>query len=708
MPNKNYFAQLSPSQKAELFLIYTSNGMYNLQEIMNHYNSEMERAYSSTDKDMVARMHDVNAPYLLDEEGNKMTHRMASGEGYVFPTIQRNENGDLENYEDTEDWGAQRAIDRGDTLQFKLPSLADYFSKNYKTHLDNPNMFDMGGDKDGDKDNVQLYYNPSMGDIGVNFNVERTVEPLHVDTPYTPDDFFERWYPNRMQQVQNNMATVNRMRSRLFPDRKAGKEAPQFVNSMLRNAKLVGEYTLLHPGYSAQEKYFRFPNALKDSVARAALNDGVRAKNRILGKEIKVDYPDDDLRWEGFGTNGFSKTSYPHLIFYTNADPNDRTIVHERTHPLRPELGSILGKDYMVYPWLSGEAWNPMEYKIATMSNQLKTTEKGQNLDQREANYYFSAEEINARMNAIREQQNLNPKHKITKEDLQDIKKNASREDRNGFLDLIDDDSLLRLFNEVAGANESIDMSNIASNGGMLIRRFDMGGDKKQYNIFEDKNSFDARDKHRKSLDEFIKNNPELYGISTSDFADFLSQIAGLESSYKSDAGKGMTYSGYYGLKGGRDLNENAQHKAAFKHLKKLFNESIVKDDIDRGVKLGYTPSQILAKYWNQGNRVTNYLWNNIDNTDGLGTKISDYGNNITVDMDYSNYLDDAITDDYIIINNSKSMSNAIKRARNPKMNYSDRQNHILNLNGTKDKNGRIIPLDATKVHVGDTLWLKK
>lgn len=145
MPNKNYFAQLSPKQKAELFLIYTSNGMYNLDEITNHYNSEMDRAYSSTEKDMVARMRDVNAPYLLDEEGNKMTHMMASGDGYVFPTIQRNDNGDLEDYGNTEDWGAQRAIDIGDTLQFKLPTLADYFSKNYKTHLDNPIMHGDGG-----------------------------------------------------------------------------------------------------------------------------------------------------------------------------------------------------------------------------------------------------------------------------------------------------------------------------------------------------------------------------------------------------------------------------------------------------------------------------------------------------------------------------------------------------------------------------------
>jgi hypothetical protein len=106
----------------------------------------MERAYGSTEKDMVARMHDVNAPYLLDEDGNKMTHMMASGDGYVFPTIQRNDNGDLEDYGNTDDWGAERAIERNDTLQFRLPTLAEYFSENYKTHLDNPNMRDEDGD----------------------------------------------------------------------------------------------------------------------------------------------------------------------------------------------------------------------------------------------------------------------------------------------------------------------------------------------------------------------------------------------------------------------------------------------------------------------------------------------------------------------------------------------------------------------------------
>lgn len=395
MPNKNYFAQLSPKQKAELFLIYTGNGMYNLNEIMNHYNSEMDRAYSSTEKDMVARMHDTNAPYLTDEEGNKMTHMMASGDGYVFPTIQRNDNGDLENYGDTEDWGAQRAIDRNDTLQFRLPTLAEYFSENYKTHLDNPNMQAYGG--------------------------------------------------------------------------------------------------------------------------------GLQS-------------------------------------------------------PFKKPLSEV---------------------------------------------------------------------------------------------------------------------------------RYENGGDKK-YNIFEDKNSYEARDKHRESLDKFIKDNPELYGLKTADFADFLSQIAGLESSYKSDAGKGMTYSGYYGLKGGRDLDSNAQHNAAFKHLKSLFNESIVKEDVDKGAQLGYTAAQVLAKYWNQGNRVTNYLWNDIDNSDGLGTLISEYGNNITADVNYDDYLSSGITDDYVIVKDWRTLPNTVKKARVDDMNYSDRQNYILKLNGTKDKNGNVVPLDAGKLHVGDTLWLKK
>lgn len=228
------------------------------------------------------------------------------------------------------------------------------------------------------------------------------------------------------------------------------------------------------------------------------------------------------------------------------------------------------------------------------------------------------------------------------------------------------------------------------------IHRYNYGGEKEQYNIYTDKNSYAARDAHRKSLDAFIKDNPELYGLKTADFADFFSQLAGLESSYKSTAGKGMIYSGYYGLKGGRDLDEDAQHKEAFKHLKSLFKESMVKEDLAKGIELGYTPAQILAKYWNQGNRATNYLWNDIDDEDGVGTKISTYGNNMTADVDYKDYLSDAITDDFSIVKNVTTLPNTIKRARNKHINYSNRKKSILDFND----------FDPGKLHVGDTIWV--
>lgn len=50
MTNKNYFAQLSPKEKAELFLIYTKNGMFNYNDIVNHYNSGIDE---NTSEEMI-------------------------------------------------------------------------------------------------------------------------------------------------------------------------------------------------------------------------------------------------------------------------------------------------------------------------------------------------------------------------------------------------------------------------------------------------------------------------------------------------------------------------------------------------------------------------------------------------------------------------------------------------------------------------------
>ena len=209
-----------------------------------------------------------------------------------------------------------------------------------------------------------------------------------------------------------------------------------------------------------------------------------------------------------------------------------------------------------------------------------------------------------------------------------------------------------------------------------------------------------------KSLDNFIKNNSKLYGINTKDFRDFFIELVGLESSYNSKAtnNKG-DYGGWYATKGGANLSEYDQHKAAFKHLSKLFKENITDLDLTTAKDKGITQAQLLAKYWNQGNRVTNYIHNNIDDSDGLGTKISEYGNNINVDIDYSGYTPEAITGSYVIVENNKTLPNSIVRFRGDGINYSDRENSIVNTNKiVYEKKGKK-EFNPNKVQVGDTIW---
>lgn len=246
-------------------------------------------------------------------------------------------------------------------------------------------------------------------------------------------------------------------------------------------------------------------------------------------------------------------------------------------------------------------------------------------------------------------------------------------------------------------------------------KKYNLGGEEEPYNIFTDPKSYAARDAHRKSLEAFVKANPEIKKLNTADFIDFFSQLAGLESSYNAIAGKGkgtdgqdMTYSGYYGLKGGLNYSANDQHKKAYEHLAFILNNQMVQEDLARGIELGYTPAQILAKYWNQGNRVTKFLHRGIDDKDGLGTNISDYGWNVTADVDYSNHLNPALTDDFIIVgeaDGTNTLSDISNRVRNENIKYGDKLNYIIDLNKLLTK-GEKKEFNPNMIHKGDTIYV--
>ena len=218
-----------------------------------------------------------------------------------------------------------------------------------------------------------------------------------------------------------------------------------------------------------------------------------------------------------------------------------------------------------------------------------------------------------------------------------------------------------------------------------------------EYNIFDDETSYARRDAHRKSLDAFIQANPNIAGLDTADFGDILSAFAGLESSYKKDAANDSGYSGYYGLKNGKNYDANTQHRMAYEHLADMFRHNITKDDIRKGIEMGYTPAQILYKYWNQRNNATEFLQNGSASTIGHNPELEVMGNNITAPVDYFKYLPDAITSDYHVVKAGDNFSRLQERVRTLGRHYNQAGKDLKQWNKESIING--------KLHIGDTVW---
>lgn len=169
---------------------------------------------------------------------------------------------------------------------------------------------------------------------------------------------------------------------------------------------------------------------------------------------------------------------------------------------------------------------------------------------------------------------------------------------------------------------------------------------------------------HRKSLEAFVKKHPTVDGINTADFVDFLLDNATMESENSPIKSHGSMY-GYYQLKGlNPKSTEEQQHMAAYKHLNNLFRNVITDADIAEAEKQGISQAQLLHKFWNQERKVLNYLYQGKDNADGLGTKISEWGNNNNLEIDYSPYVMKAWTDDSYIIKKGDNYEKITKSYR--------------------------------------------
>lgn len=155
-----------------------------------------------------------------------------------------------------------------------------------------------------------------------------------------------------------------------------------------------------------------------------------------------------------------------------------------------------------------------------------------------------------------------------------------------------------------------------------------------------------------KEFDKFIKKYPTYRNINTAEFKEFFTKLVEKESSFNRTAvsrdknGKKGSYVGWFQLHKSQlpNLNPDTQFKSAFKHLSNIFDERIVDADIpeiQRGIMQGRLPSQAayLLKVWNQGNNATKWLYDGTEYKDGADTKVSKYGNDFNMDLNYEKYL---------------------------------------------------------------------
>lgn len=144
-----------------------------------------------------------------------------------------------------------------------------------------------------------------------------------------------------------------------------------------------------------------------------------------------------------FNNNPYNNTS-PYILYNTE-ELSPAVIVHERTHAVPSEgprkvIDNILTPSFKGTPYLDGVERD---------------------------DYYDNSWEVYSRLMEFRHNNNLDPNKEVTLEDIKKMRKNKDIKDY-GILNRYNDETLYRLFNNVAQSNIGKDVSHMARYGGHL------------------------------------------------------------------------------------------------------------------------------------------------------------------------------------------------------------------------------------------------
>lgn len=129
-----------------------------------------------------------------------------------------------------------------------------------------------------------------------------------------------------------------------------------------------------------------------------------------------------------------------------------------------------------------------------------------------------------------------------------------------------------------------------------------------------------------RAYNQWASRNPQvkLNGVSvnTSDLKDYIYDLAMHESSFDNNKVNG-SHRGYFQI---INYRGNDPFNALIKHMNERLSRLTI-DDISRARQRKISDAAILAKIHNQGDNFVNWLWGGQDTKDGVGTRVSQYGN---------------------------------------------------------------------------------
>lgn len=297
-----------------------------------------------------------------------------------------------------------------------------------------------------------------------NARLDAEDSPARRAKPYSQEYFIPEYRPQYLTDMMNNLETVKEYFPKSYQD--PGGDIIKQAYSSAAISQRKSEGTLFTPEqhtYLLNKKQELVNRNKEGKISRDEMRDVFnQERNEIIEQNISVPF------WQAKNQIGWLGQYFPssHSIVYNQANPSVR--VHELTHSLSLQPRQVEVKVQ------SDTRWGKPQTTAIKSRLQVKPNASTQTYG-KSMSYWDDPDEVYSRLMQIRHDAGLTPDKIVGKEDLKGIRRKVkdSPQLNELFMDRYTDESLLKMFNEVASLGTPNTQNNIfySKKGTKLIKR---------------------------------------------------------------------------------------------------------------------------------------------------------------------------------------------------------------------------------------------